>query len=145
MRGCLCFISAAGGKIVLAAGDTFSRAIEGLDSLSVAVDGGTGRAGQFGTLSANVVEGDGGSITMTAGDVVALSSDSLTTANAGTNGGEVVIWSEGITRFYGTIEARGGSEPAVLPLHYSPIIFFGLAFSLQNLLFLPYKAFFSMY
>ncbi len=32
-------IEASGGKIVLAAGDTFSRAIEGLDGMSVAVEG----------------------------------------------------------------------------------------------------------
>ncbi|NQT03797.1 MAG: filamentous hemagglutinin N-terminal domain-containing protein, partial [Planctomycetes bacterium] len=110
-------IEAAGGKIVLAAGDTFSRAIDGLDSLTAAVDGGTGRVGQFGTLSADGVEGDGGSITMTAGDVVALSSDSVTTANAGTNGdgGEIKVLADMESGFAvlapgASLQAKGGEE-----------------------------------
>jgi filamentous hemagglutinin family protein len=88
-------VDASGGKIVLAAGDTFSRAIDGLDTLALAVEDGTGHVGQFGTLNADGTEGDGGSITLTAGDVVTLGSDSLTTANAGTNGdgGEVIVYS----------------------------------------------------
>ncbi len=107
-------VEAAGGKIVLAAGDTFSRAIEGLDGLSVAVESGTGRVGQFGALNADGVEGDGGSVTLTAGDVVALGSDSITTANAGTNGngGEVIAYSPktAIFRDGAIVEAKGGSE-----------------------------------
>ena len=107
-------VEAAGGKIVLAAGDTFSRAIDGLDSLTAAVNGGTGRVGQFGTLNADGVEGDGGNITLTAGDVVVLSSDSVTTANAGTNGdgGQVIAYSPDTALFRegATIEAKGGSE-----------------------------------
>ncbi|MCP4263517.1 MAG: filamentous hemagglutinin N-terminal domain-containing protein [Planctomycetes bacterium] len=107
-------VDAAGGKIVLAAGDTFSRAVDGIESLSLAVDGGTGRVGQFGTLNADGVEGDGGSITLIAGDVVALSSDSVTTVNAGTNGdgGEVIAYSPDMALFHegAQIEAKGGSE-----------------------------------
>ncbi|HUW20040.1 MAG TPA: right-handed parallel beta-helix repeat-containing protein [Sedimentisphaerales bacterium] len=107
-------VEAAGGKIVLAAGDTFSRAIEGLDSLTLAVSGGTGRVGQFGTLNADAPEGDGGNITLTAGDVVALSSDSLTTANAGANGdgGQVIVYSPETALFRdgAAIEAKGGAE-----------------------------------
>jgi len=107
-------IEAAGGKIVLAAGDTFSRAIDGLDSLSLAVSGGTGRVGQFGTINADGVEGDGGSVTLTAADVVALGSDSVTTANAGTNGngGEVIVYSPEMALFRPSalVEAKGGSQ-----------------------------------
>ncbi|MHC4359935.1 MAG: filamentous hemagglutinin N-terminal domain-containing protein [Planctomycetota bacterium] len=107
-------IEAAGGKIVLAAGDTFSRAVEGLDGLSVAVESGSGRVGQFGTLNADGVEGDGGSITLTAGEVVALGDESLTTANAGTNGdgGEIIVYSPetALFRSGAQIEAKGGSE-----------------------------------
>ena len=62
--------------------DTYVRAIEGLDTLTVGVESGTGRVGQFGTLNANGTEGDGGSITMTAADMVVLGDDSVTTANA---------------------------------------------------------------
>ncbi|HUV40603.1 MAG TPA: filamentous hemagglutinin N-terminal domain-containing protein, partial [Sedimentisphaerales bacterium] len=107
-------IEAAGGKIVLAAGDTFSRAIEGLDALALSAEGGTGRVGQFGTITADAVEGDGGSITLTAGEVVALGSDSVTTANAGANGdgGEVIVYSPDTALFHAgaQIEAKGGSE-----------------------------------
>jgi len=107
-------IDAAGGKVVLAAGDTFSRAIEGLDGLSVAVEGGTGRVGQFGTINVDGIDGDGGSVTLTAADIVALSSDSVTTANAGTNGdgGDVVVYSPDTAIFAeeAQIEAKGGSQ-----------------------------------
>jgi len=107
-------IEASGGKIVLAAGDTFSRAIEGLDGMSVAVDGGIGRVGQFGILNADGVDGDGGSINLTAGEVVALGDGSVTTANAGTNGdgGDVIVYSPETALFWpdAKIEAKGGSE-----------------------------------
>ena len=107
-------IEAAGGKIVLAAGDTYSRAIEGLDGLSVAVEGGTGRVGQFGTLNVDGVDGDGGSVTLTAADAVVVGDNSLTTANAGTNGdgGEIIAYSPGVTIFgEGALaEAKGGTE-----------------------------------
>ncbi|MHC4618366.1 MAG: beta strand repeat-containing protein [Planctomycetota bacterium] len=107
-------IEAAGGKVVLAAGDTFSRAIEGLDSLTVAVDGGTGRVGQFGTISTDGIDGDGGSITLTAADVVALGPESVTTANAGANGdgGEVIVYSPDTALFRdgAQVEAKGGAE-----------------------------------
>ena len=107
-------IEAAGGTIVLAAGDTFSRAINGLDSLSLAVSGGTGRVGQFGTIVADGADSDGGSITLSAGEVVSLSSKSVTTANAGNNGdgGEITIYSPEAALFWdgAIIEAKGGSE-----------------------------------
>ena len=107
-------INAQGGKVVLAAGDTYSRAIDGLEGLSVAVGSGTGRVGQFGTINVNGIEGNGGSITLTAGDVVALNSDSVTTANAGANGngGAVIVYSPDTAIFAegARIEAKGGSE-----------------------------------
>jgi filamentous hemagglutinin family protein len=106
-------VEAAGGKIVLAAGDTFSRAIDGLESMSLAVESGTGRVGQFGTLNADGVDGDGGSITLTAGDMVALGADSVTTANGGANGdgGEVIVYSPdtAVLDEGARIEAKGGS------------------------------------
>ncbi|MFC1739162.1 hypothetical protein ACFL1G_08950 [Planctomycetota bacterium] len=106
-------IEAAGGKVVLASGDTFSRAIEGVDALSVSVESGTGRVGQFGTINVDGIDGDAGSITMTAADVVALGSDSVTTANAGANGdgGDVIVYSPDTALFRegAVIEAKGGS------------------------------------
>jgi len=105
-------INVAGGTIVLAAGDTFSRAIDGLDSLALAVEDGVGSVGQFGTLNADGIEGDGGSITLTAGQAVTLGSDSVTTANAGANGdgGEVIVYSPDSAVFSegALIEAKGG-------------------------------------
>ncbi|MHC4338201.1 MAG: filamentous hemagglutinin N-terminal domain-containing protein, partial [Planctomycetota bacterium] len=107
-------IEAAAGQVVLAAGDTFSRAIEGLDTMALAAEGGTGRVGQFGTINVDGVDGDGGTVTLTAGEVVALGSDSLTTANAGTNGdgGDVIVYSPYTALFNSGawVEAKGGSE-----------------------------------
>ncbi len=75
---------------------------------------GTSRLGQFGNIHADGFESDGGSVTLTAEEVVALDSDSLTTANAGTNGdgGEVTIYSPDTALFYegAKIEAKGGSQ-----------------------------------
>jgi filamentous hemagglutinin family protein len=106
-------INAQDGKIVLAAGDTFSRAIDGLDSLALVVEDGVGRVGQFGTLNADGTEGDGGSITLTAGQAVTLGPDSLTTANAGADGdgGEVIVYSPGsaVLGEDALIEAKGAS------------------------------------
>ncbi len=74
----------------------------------------TNRLGQFGTINADGAAGDGGNIDLWAGDVVALSPDSLTTANAGLNGdgGEVIVFSPDTALFRSgaQIEAKGGSE-----------------------------------
>ena len=107
-------INATDGQIIMAAGDTYVRAIEGLDTLTVGVESGTGRVGQFGTLNANGTEGDGGNITLTAADMVVLGDDSITTANAGTNGdgGEIIAYSPDTALFSenAVVEAKGGSE-----------------------------------
>ncbi|MEI7947789.1 MAG: filamentous hemagglutinin N-terminal domain-containing protein, partial [bacterium] len=70
------------------------------------------RVGQFGTVHADGLT-DGGSIQLLASDAVVLSSDSITTANAGQsgNGGNIWIVGEKTARI-GTgasIQARGGS------------------------------------
>ena len=56
---------------------------------------------------------NGGNVALTASDVVALSSDSLTTANAGLNGngGDVTVFSPDTALFWtdATIEAKGGT------------------------------------
>jgi filamentous hemagglutinin family protein len=140
-------VDAAGGTIVLAAGDIYSQAISNTGTLSASVetgevgqiqiiaDGGeitnTGtieasgskggqvvmegaRVGQFGAIHADGTDSHGGSVDLLASDVVALSSDSLTTANAGTNGngGDVIVYSPQAALFHdgATIEAKGGSE-----------------------------------
>ncbi|MFB0553207.1 MAG: beta strand repeat-containing protein, partial [Phycisphaerae bacterium] len=140
-------VDAAGGKIVLAAGDIYSQAISNTGSLSASVEAGeagqikltadggqvtnTGtieasgskggqvtmegaRVGQFGTVHADGTNSDGGSVNLTASDVVALSSDSLTTANAGANGdgGEVIVYSPDTALFWpdAEIQAKGGSK-----------------------------------
>ena len=67
---------------------------------------------QDGAISADGLTGDGGDVAMTASDVVGITGDSTTTANAGINGngGNVTVLSDGSTRFFGTIEARGGDR-----------------------------------
>ncbi|MHC5061578.1 MAG: two-partner secretion domain-containing protein, partial [Planctomycetota bacterium] len=135
-------VNAPGGTIVLAAaGDVFSRAVENVGVLSAAggsitakagdvVNSGTmdvsgeeggkveveaaDRLGQFGTVNADGTVGDGGDIDLWAGGVIALGSESLTTANAGINGdgGEIVALSPETALFRdgAQIEAKGGTE-----------------------------------
>ncbi|MHC5061671.1 MAG: filamentous hemagglutinin N-terminal domain-containing protein [Planctomycetota bacterium] len=109
-------IDAQDGMIVLAAGDIFSKALN-LGTLSA--EGGTvsakaARVGQFGNINTDSSEGDGGSVNLTATEVVALGHDSVTTANAGTNGdgGEVIVYSPDTALFRSgaKIEVKGGAE-----------------------------------
>ena len=88
-------IDASAGDVVLAAGDTYSRAIDGLDKMSVAVDSGIGRVGQFGEINVDGIDGDGGTINLAAADVVSIGPDSTMSANAGANGdgGDIVTYS----------------------------------------------------
>jgi len=109
-------VDASDGVIVLAAGDIFSKAIN-LGTLSAS--GGTviakaARVGQFGTVNVDGIEGDGGSVNLTASETVALGSGSVTTANGGVNGdgGEVIVYSPdtAIFRDGARVEAKGGSK-----------------------------------
>lgn len=109
-------IDAQDGVIVLAAGDVFSKA---LNLGTLAATGGSvtvkaAHVGQFGTINTDGIEGDGGSVNLTATEVVALGSESVTTANGGTNGdgGEVIVYSPDTALFRsgGRIEVKGGSE-----------------------------------
>ncbi|MHC4618085.1 MAG: two-partner secretion domain-containing protein, partial [Planctomycetota bacterium] len=80
---------------------------------TVALEG-SDNVGQFGTVNADGIETDGGSVNLNAGSLVALGSDSLTTANAGANGkgGQVIAYSPESAVFLpgAEVEARGGSE-----------------------------------
>ena len=95
-------INAPEGQVVLAAGDIFSTALS-LDNKAVKVDGGIGTVEQNGNVHADGDTGDGGTVSLTAGDEVILGPDSQTTANAvpdGTSddrpiGGRIVISSPG--------------------------------------------------
>lgn len=106
-------IEASSGTVVLAAGDIYSRAIDGLDGMAVVVEGGVGRVGQFGTIIADGVEKDAGNISLIAGEIVAFGTESVTSANAGENGkgGDILGYSSGALLFHdgSRIEARGGS------------------------------------
>jgi filamentous hemagglutinin family protein len=103
-------IQSKSGTVVLAAGDMFASALE-LEKVS----GGIGRVEQNGTIDADGASGDGGHVILTAADEVILSADSLTKANAGTDGdgGLVVVHSMGRTAVENDakIEAMGGYEP----------------------------------
>jgi filamentous hemagglutinin family protein len=72
------------------------------------------RVGQFGTIHADGANSHGGNVTLSADEVVALDSESLTTANAGLNGngGDVTVFSDDSALFWpdAKIEAKGGSE-----------------------------------
>ncbi|MHC5088330.1 MAG: hypothetical protein ACYSOT_01815, partial [Planctomycetota bacterium] len=116
-------INAPEGTVILAAGDIYSIPLhpqlrvaevdeegnpileEGdpvylVDKQPVRVETGFGTVEQSGTIHADGVTGDGGSVIMTAGDEVYLRSGSLTTANGGitadgsigANGGEVIAY-----------------------------------------------------
>ena len=72
------------------------------------------QVGQFGTINADGLVGDGGKIDLYASDVVAVSADSLTTANAGLNGdgGQILIVGEHAAAIAtgARIEAKGGTQ-----------------------------------
>lgn len=110
-------INAENGTIVLAAGDSFSRAVANIGTLATAAGKITVDAARIenrGTINADAVEGDGGSISLTATEEVVLGSGSLTTANAGANGdgGEIIAYSPKNALFQegALVEAKGGSE-----------------------------------
>ncbi len=109
-------IEADNGQIILAAGDIFSRAIKNLGTLAArvgTVTASAARVGQLGTVDVDGVEGDGGTVRLTASEVVTLGSESITTANAGENGdgGEVIVFSpeKALFRKGAKIEAKGGA------------------------------------
>ncbi|MHC4228431.1 MAG: two-partner secretion domain-containing protein, partial [Planctomycetota bacterium] len=107
-------ITSPSGTVVLAAGDMFSTALD-LSSESVRVASGVGRIEQKGTINADGIGGDGGSVTLTAADEVVLAAGSVTTANAGaeSDSGLVVVHSEGRTTVSAgaQIAATGGHLP----------------------------------
>ncbi|UCC96919.1 MAG: cadherin-like domain-containing protein [Phycisphaerales bacterium] len=109
-------IESPGGTIVLAAGDIFSAA---LDPDPVRVESGIGRVVQDGDISADGIDGDGGSVTLTAGDEVILAGGSQTTANggvsnAGANGGEVVAYASELYVHTATVDFQAGAVIEVM-------------------------------
>ena len=107
-------ITSPSGTIVLASGDMFSTALD-LSSEPVRVASGVGRIEQKGTINADGIGDDGGSVTLTAADEVVLGAGSVTTANAGaeSDSGLVVVHSEGRTTVSAgaQIAATGGHLP----------------------------------
>ncbi|MDP8216252.1 MAG: filamentous hemagglutinin N-terminal domain-containing protein, partial [Candidatus Kaelpia imicola] len=110
------------GKIVLISDDEGIIQNTGTITASAIEDGADGgtiemrgsKVGQFGEVRVDALgEGDGGSITLYANDVVALSSGSITTANANVDGsgGEIIVYSPETALFWqnARIEAKGGS------------------------------------
>jgi filamentous hemagglutinin family protein len=108
--------SDAGGTITAVAGEVINTGtidVSGTQGGTVALEAAE-RLGQFGTVNADGIDGDGGGINLTASDVVALSSESITTANAGINGhgGDVIVYSPDTALFWPSakIEAKGGMQ-----------------------------------
>ncbi|MEJ5260626.1 MAG: filamentous hemagglutinin N-terminal domain-containing protein [Anaerohalosphaeraceae bacterium] len=107
-------IESPAGTIILAAGDLYVQALDDLKGLGASVQTETGRVGQFGTVSADAQEGNGGRVALTAGEAVILGSESVTSANAAQNGdgGQVIVFSPQTALFSqgAQIQAKGGSE-----------------------------------
>ncbi|MHC4536479.1 MAG: two-partner secretion domain-containing protein, partial [Planctomycetota bacterium] len=108
--------SNAGGTITAVAGEVINTGtidVSGSQGGTVALEAAE-RLGQFGTVRADGIDGDGGNINLTASEIVTLGTGSLTTANAGTNGngGEVIAFSPE-TAIFGEgahIEVKGGIQ-----------------------------------
>ena len=108
--GVIMLVSSSPGIVQNTGEIDVSAAEAGVNGGSVTMEG--DMVGQFGQVHADAIEGDGGDVDLYASSVVALSSDSVTTANAGTNGdgGEVIAFSDGQALFrpQARIEAKGG-------------------------------------
>jgi filamentous hemagglutinin family protein len=80
-------ISADNGTIVLAAGDTFSRAISNIGTIAASAGTITADAARIensGTINADAVDSDEGSISLSVSEGIVLREGSTTTANGGT-------------------------------------------------------------
>ena len=114
-------VSVSNGKIVLAAGDTFSRAVTNVGILSASngeVSMQAAKVVNNGWVFANSTTGDGGTINLTGTESVTIGIDGLGTsgkveANAGVNGngGTINIETDGLFNVGEdvTIRANGGS------------------------------------
>jgi filamentous hemagglutinin family protein len=114
-------VSATNGKIVLAAGDTFSRAVTNVSYLAAAGGEVSIQAAQInnnGVITVSSSSGDGGSVNLTGTESVSVGVDGLGTAgsieaNAGDdgNGGDINIQTDGLFQLGedSTITASGGS------------------------------------
>ncbi|MCX5715911.1 MAG: filamentous hemagglutinin N-terminal domain-containing protein, partial [Candidatus Omnitrophica bacterium] len=110
-----------GGKIVLVSNSNGIVQNTGTLNASAIESGAKGgtiemrgqKVGQFSLAHADAIDGNGGNITLYGRDVVVLSPDSLTTANAGLNGdgGIVTVYSPDTALFWSDalIEAKGGT------------------------------------
>ncbi|MCZ6895187.1 MAG: filamentous hemagglutinin N-terminal domain-containing protein, partial [Gammaproteobacteria bacterium] len=119
------------GEIVLMGGDAGVVAVSGTLQASGDNAGETGgtvkvlgeKVGLFGDAHIDVSGDAGGGTVLIGGDYQGGGSEPLArrtyvganatiNASAGTggDGGTVIVWAEEVTRFYGTIEAKGGSE-----------------------------------
>ncbi len=108
--------TASGGSVIAKAAEVINSGtidVTGSEGGEVTIEA-TGRLGQLGIIHADGTTGNGGNVELRADNVVTLSADSLTTANAGTNGdgGEVVVYSPDTALFHdgAAIEAKGGTE-----------------------------------
>jgi filamentous hemagglutinin family protein len=107
-------IEGVDGTVILAAGDIFVRALDGLSTLSTTVDSGIGKVIQSGTISADGSTGNAGTVIVAASDEVVLNDGSVTKANAAANGdgGDTLILADNMINFAegASVQAKGGSE-----------------------------------
>jgi len=116
-------ITANNGKIVLAAGDTFSRAIENVGVIAASGGEVSMQAAQIennNLISVSSSDGNGGSISLTGTESLTIGTTGMIEANAGENGdgGSVTIQTDGlfqldedlsITATGGSVSGKGGS------------------------------------
>lgn len=107
-------VTATGGNIILAAGDIYSQAVSNVGSLSVSVEVGDGGqirvtgSGQFsntGTIEATSQEAKGGTVAVSAAEVINSGSVDVT----GREGGNITMEATGRLGQFGTIHADGTS------------------------------------
>jgi filamentous hemagglutinin family protein len=110
------YVSADNGKIVLAAGDTFSRAISNVSILAASGGEVTMQAANIennSMISVSNSSGNGGSVALTGTEEVLMGAAGKIEANAGENGdgGSVTIQTDGLFRMDegSSITANGGS------------------------------------
>jgi trimeric autotransporter adhesin len=111
-------LSVKGGSVTLSGGDEGTVKNSGtinVSSIEALAKGGTvsvtgATVVHDGTIHADAIDGDGGTIDIISTESTTLGNGSLTTANAGLNGdgGNIMVWSDVNTMFTGAIEAKGG-------------------------------------
>ena len=97
---------AAGGRIVLASGDLFSRALTNIDSLAATIEtGNTGQVINTGTIEAKSETSSGGTVISKASEIINTGTVDVT----GSEGGKVIMEAAECLGQFGTIHSDGNA------------------------------------